>query len=102
MDKIRLLRCIHDSVYHDIRKDVYKENIVRVYYGFDSYNASVARINQVVEIVKHENPGIREEDMDVVFITRGMSNRHAHFTMICVARKASLVKDHLEKDYTIL
>lgn len=102
MDKIRLLRCIHDSVYHDIRKDMYKGDTVNVYYGFDSYNASVARINQVVEIVKQENPGICEEDMDVVFITRGMSIRHAHFTMICVARKTALVKEHLEKDYTIL
>lgn len=102
MDKIRLLRCIHESVYHDMRKDVYKEDIVRVYYGFDSYNASVARINQVVEIVKQENPGIREEDMDVVIITRGMSIRHAHFTMICVTRDISTVKEHLEKDYTIL
>ena len=102
MDKLRLLRCIHDSVYHDIRQDAYKENVVRVYYGFDSYNASVARINQVVEIVKQENPGVREEDMDVIFITRGMSIRHAHFTMISVARDVSAVKEHLEKDYTIL
>jgi hypothetical protein len=45
MDKIRLLRCVHDSVYHDIRKDMYKGDTVNVYYGFDSYNASVARIN---------------------------------------------------------
>lgn len=101
MDKLRLLRCIHDSVYHDIRQDVYKENVVRVYYGFDSYNASVARINQVVDIVKQENPGIREEDMDVIFITRGMSIRHAHFTMISVYQPAAKVKAQLE-DYTIL
>ena len=98
---IHLLRCVHENVFHDLKKGVFQEDCVAVYYGFDSYNASVATINKLVDIVKRENPEIKEEDMDVTFITRGMSIRHAHFTMIYIRQPVEHVKNNLN-DYTIL
>ena len=101
MDKIRLIRCIPSSVYHDIKQDAFNGDTVGVYYGFDSYNASVARINELTKVIKQENPGIREDDMDIVFITRGMSNRHAHLTMINIRQPVAVVKAALDNYITL-
>lgn len=98
---IHLIRCVHENVFHDIKQNVFNGDCVGVYYGFNSYNASIATINKLVDIVKQENPGIKEEDMEVVFISRTMSIRHAHFTMIRVCQTVEHVKNNFN-NYTIL
>lgn len=101
MDKIRMIRCIPSSVYHDIKQDAFNGDTVGVYYGFDSYNASVARINELTKVIKQENPDIREDEMDIIFITRSMSNRHAHFTMIHIRQPVAVVKTNLDNYITL-
>ena len=38
---IHLIRCVHENVFHDIKQNVFNGDCVGVYYGFNSYNASI-------------------------------------------------------------
>jgi hypothetical protein len=99
---MNIIRCLHESQFFDIKRGTYHPDSVVVYYGFDTYNASVENIRKLIEIVKAENPSVPENEMHVAFITRAQSIRHAHFTMISVAINPYDVKARLFEDYTIL
>ena len=98
---IHLIRCVHENVFHDLKNSAFEGDCVAVYYGFNSYNSSVATIQKLVDIAKQENPNVTEDDMEVIFITRGMSIRHAHFTMIRVNQPVAHVTANLN-NYDIL
>lgn len=99
---MNILRCLHETNFFDIKRGIYTSNSVIVYYSLNTYNASVENISKLIEIVKAENPTVPDNEMHVTFITRAQSIRHAHYTMISVARDSSEVKAHLFENYTIL
>lgn len=99
---MKVIRCLQESNFHDIKHGTYHPNSVPVFYGFDCYNDSVEHINKLVEIIKSEVPMLTEKDMHITFISRSQSIRHAHHTMVCVNRAPSKVKARLWEDYTIL
>jgi hypothetical protein len=99
---MKVIRCLLESDFHDIKRGTYHPNSVPVYYGFNCYNDSVEHINKLVEIIKSEMPMMTEKDMHITYILPSQSIRHAHHTMIWVDRVPSKVKAGLLEDYTIL
>lgn len=98
---MRVIRCLREADFHDIKRGTYHPNSVPVYYGFDNYCDSVEHINNLVEIIKSENPTLAAKDMYVMRIPTTVSVRHAHQTMVYVSRNPYNVKARFE-DYTIL
>lgn len=67
----------------EIRKTC-KENI-EIFYGFNNYECNLNHINELKKCILKDYPGIKDEDIEVYFISNTESIRHARFTMLRVA-----------------
>lgn len=97
----RLVRCLHERDYQDIRNGEWPTNKCRVYYGFNTYTDTPNHINELVETIKNECPNCDVNDMHVHYVTNKESIRHAHFTMVQISEDVKRVRENI-KDYNIL
>lgn len=99
----KILRMIPNSEFKAIRDGSYAESKVPVYYAFtSSYRWDVEHINEIVNVIRKEHPGIRLSDMNVRHIDKKMSIQHAEYTAVQVMVLTSCVKLRLLDDYTTL
>ena len=96
----RLIRCLHESNFTDIRDGKWPHDKCRVYYGFDNYSDTPAHINELVAIIKSETD-VSEYDMHVHCVTERESIRHAHFTMVQITENTKKILDNIH-NYEIL
>lgn len=97
----RVMRCIHYSQFHDIKKGNCNQDSVSVYYGFDNYDRSATQILELINIVRNEMPGIELDKMNVYEITKAQSDRHAHQTMVQLFVPVDTIRNNIEA-YSIL
>ena len=96
-----VIRCIHSANMRDIKNDNYTRDQVGVYYGFHNYSRTAQQILELIDIIKGEIPGVKMSNLEVYEITRGQSDRHAHYTMVQVYVNTNVVRDNL-RDYITL
>lgn len=99
---MKIIRCLRETDFFDIKNGTYHPNAVTVCYGFNNYNSDMEHLNKIAEIIKSEIPNIADKDMRVVYISPKQSIRHAHHTMIAVERNPYEVNARLWEDYDIL
>lgn len=73
-------KCTFDLTDKDLR-EAYPENIT-VFYGIDTYNHSVEHIMKLTNTVREDFPSVSEEEMEVLFVARERSDRHAGHTVL--------------------
>ena len=61
-----------------------KEKIA-VWYGFNNYQSSVKHILELCEAVRNDYPDMKDEEMEVWFVERHQSIRHARYTTLRVS-----------------
>lgn len=78
------------ATYHSSEYEVrdlsckYNANKVYVYYCNNTYNHSVEHVMQLCNAVKADCPEMELKDIEVRYIGRHESDRHAHMTMVIV------------------
>ena len=96
----KIVRCLHERDFPEIRDGKWPIDKCKVYYGFNNYSDAPAHINELVNIIKSET-NAPECDMHVHYVTTKESIRHAHFTMVQITEDAKKVRKNI-KDYNIL
>ena len=90
------IRCIHEENLRDIKNGSYEFDKVNVYYGFHNYKRTVEQLLELVSIIKSEIPDATMDALNVYEITTAQSNRHAHYTMVCVEVNTKTIRNNLQ------
>lgn len=98
---MKILRMIPNNEFHKIRDGKYRQTYCRVYYGYNCYRNDPEFINDIVQVIKCELPGITNDQMHIHCITMDESITHYRFTTVQIIMKADDVKKNLSS-YTIL
>lgn len=91
-----LEKCLSADAWNALQQNKYHEPKVYVYYGFNTYCASVEHVHQIVMAVKEDFPNVTIRDMEVMRISNGQSNRRAGHTMVLFKADTALVKSALK------
>ena len=92
-----LEKCLSSDAWSAFRNNNYHKPKVYVYYGFSTYCRSVDYVHQIVMAVKEDFPNVTIQDMEVVQISNGQSNRRAGFTMLLFEADAEVVKSNFRE-----
>lgn len=57
---------------------------IGILYGFNNYKCNLKHINELKKCILKDYPNVKDEDIEVWFISDTMSIRHARFTMLRV------------------
>lgn len=58
---------------------------IGIFYGFNNYSCSVQHVLELAEAVKREYPNIDNDDMNIWYVERSQSIRHAGYTTLYVS-----------------
>lgn len=83
----RLERYIMDRNYHTSDEEILRlcPDVIGIFYGFNNYMCNVTHIKELVDAVHAEYPEIKEEDMNIWYVEKHMSIRHAGYTVLRVS-----------------
>ena len=98
---MKIIRCLHEDEFRDIRDGKWPHKRIRVYYGFNYYNHDLEYVDKIASVIQQELPGISKRDMEVYEVTTKASIRHAHFTTVKVIIDAEIVRNNFS-NYCIL
>lgn len=66
---------------------------IYIWYGYNNYDQSVSQINSIARAIKKDFPRMAYYKMEVCFIEKNESSRHAHHTFV---RIRAYLDDFLE------
>ena len=58
---------------------------IGIFYAFDTYSCSLEHIKELAEAVRKEYPTLRDDQMNIWYVERSQSIRHACFTTLYVS-----------------
>jgi len=81
----RLERYIQERNFNITTEELKDMTRIGIFYGFNNYSCSVQHILELAEAVRQEYPNIVNDDMNIWYVERSQSIRHAGYTTLYVS-----------------
>ena len=81
----RLERYIQERNFNITTEELKDMTRIGIFYGFNNYSCSVQHILELAEAVRQEYPNISNDDMNIWYVERSQSIRHAGYTTLYVS-----------------
>ena len=96
-----MFRALREADYNAIRDGKYNGKTVKVFYGCDNYKDDEDHINNLMDVVEAECPGVNRSGLTTHRVSMQESSRHAHMMVIPVEVKSEVVRRN-RSNYTTL
>ena len=99
----RLERYIQERNFNITTEELKNMTRIGIFYGFNNYSCSVQHILELAEAVRKDYPDMSYEDMNIWYVERSQSIRHAGYTTLYVSIPVEdFIKLRLENKIHIL